>query len=851
MNKEFEWTEFYPEFANAIRSYAKDRESLIHRLKRCYTRIDASFPRMDYDGEVRDIDPFTVFGLFNKGISNSNRVMLISAIKEEFGIKAKVPEQFNGIPVLNNMMSCYFAYSNDPRHGKDDINNLWRIFELGQDFADGNEKLYQDFVDCWDKVIRQFGVKWNLTMGLYWIRPRFFVNLDKVNRDYIRKDAILAEKINAVASNVLTGQMPSGVQYLDICKTVANALEGKSVGSDSLPELSYNAWKENQESPKVSVAKTAIGYGVPFFWKISHGTNNTGLSKVEREDCERRNVITLHSKTPGAGTSRISQGDLFMHALRRGDFAYLCYAGEVKRLIQITDDECRPSNLEKDWVERSYRVIAETKNENHYPAHGFRKVWTPNNNSTFVRIPDEAYADFDDKLLRPYFGKDTKELLELYDKDPMQVKCWWLMANPGKWDPNELSKGQEEFYTLFDGTQKRKHHSAFLGCREGDLLLVYVTRNLHGICAIFKCSKSQDGEKIWFEKIADIPNPVTREEIIKQKELRDMLPIKSPQGSLFKITKNQFDGAMDLVRKKNPDFKLFEEGKVECVDAEKPASYGAEKFLEQVFISEDKYREMVSVLEKKKNIILTGAPGVGKTFAARRLAWAMMGERDDERVEFIQFHQSYAYEDFICGYKPSTDGGFVLREGVFYTFCKKAENDPDRPYFFIIDEVNRGNISKIFGELLMLIEADKRGDQAYAVRLAYKPDEMFTVPKNLHVIGLMNTADRSLAMMDYALRRRFSFVSMEPGFDSEGFAALVSGDDKMQRLVDAVKKLNEVIVADASLGKGFVIGHSFFCGRLSPEEIVRYDIGPTLDEYWFDNQSKAEEERTKLLNAIR
>ena len=260
---------------------------------------------------------------------------------------------------------------------------------------------------------------------------------------------------------------------------------------------------------------------------------------------------------------------------------------------------------------------------------------------------------------------------------------------------------------------------------------------------------------------------------------------------------------------------------------------------------------MVSLLEKKQNIILTGAPGVGKTFAARRLAWAMMGERDDERVEFVQFHQSYAYEDFICGYKPSSDGGFELREGVFYTFCKKAENDPGNNYFFIIDEVNRGNISKIFGELLMLIEADKRGDQAYAVRLAYRPDEQFTVPKNLYIIGLMNTADRSLAMMDYALRRRFSFISMEPGFDSEGFAALVSGDDKMQRLVEAVKKLNDEIIADASLGKGFVIGHSFFCGELSPEEIVRYDIGPTLDEYWFDNQSKADEERNKLLNAIR
>lgn len=279
-------------------------------------------------------------------------------------------------------------------------------------------------------------------------------------------------------------------------------------------------------------------------------------------------------------------------------------------------------------------------------------------------------------------------------------------------------------------------------------------------------------------------------------------------------------------------------------------SYSKADFLREVFSASETFDKMVSLLEKKKNIILAGAPGVGKTFAARRLAWAMMGKCDNERVEFVQFHQSYAYEDFICGYKPSPNGGFELRDGVFYTFCKKAENDPDNSYFFIIDEVNRGNLSKIFGELLMLVEADKRGDPTYAVRLAYKPDELFTVPKNLYIIGMMNTADRSLAMMDYALRRRFSFVSMEPGFDSDGFTALVSGNEKMQKLVAAVNKLNEEIKDDASLGKGFVIGHSFFCGRLDAEEIVRYDIGPTLEEYWFDNRSKAEEEIAKLLNAI-
>ena len=217
-----------------------------------------------------------------------------------------------------------------------------------------------------------------------------------------------------------------------------------------------------------------------------------------------------------------------------------------------------------------------------------------------------------------------------------------------------------------------------------------------------------------------------------------------------------------------------------------------------------------------------------------------MGEKDDDRIEFVQFHQNYSYEDFVMGYKPAGDG-FELKNGIFFRFCQKAANQPNKEFFFIIDEINRGNMSKIFGELLMLIEKDYRGTKA---TLAYN-GLSFSVPENLYIIGMMNTADRSLAMIDYALRRRFSFIEMEPGFESDGFIQYRESlkSETLNLLVDRVKDLNREIASDKSLGKGFCIGHSYFCGRdVCTDEwlhsIVEYDILPMLSEYWFDEPAK-------------
>ncbi len=300
---------------------------------------------------------------------------------------------------------------------------------------------------------------------------------------------------------------------------------------------------------------------------------------------------------------------------------------------------------------------------------------------------------------------------------------------------------------------------------------------------------------------------------------------------------------------------LFESDTIDDVEErviEYP-TYDAEDFLAEVFMDEGSYETLVGLVRNKKNVILQGAPGVGKTFAAKRLAYSMMGVKDPNRVMMVQFHQSYSYEDFIMGFRPS-EAGFELKRGAFYNFCKQAEIDSENEYFFIIDEINRGNLSKIFGELFMLIETDKRGVE---LQLLYS-DEKFSVPGNVYLIGMMNTADRSLAMLDYALRRRFAFFEMKPGFDTDGFREYRMGlaSEKFDRLINSIENLNSAIAADDSLGEGFCVGHSYFCNLKKVTDqalsgIVEYELIPLLKEYWFDEPTKVKDWASILRSAIK
>ncbi|MBR7148250.1 MAG: AAA family ATPase [Firmicutes bacterium] len=444
-----------------------------------------------------------------------------------------------------------------------------------------------------------------------------------------------------------------------------------------------------------------------------------------------------------------------------------------------------------------------------------------------------------------YPEKDWKELL---DENKMVIE-WTNLGDLNQYDKKESIR--EKMQELNGSNDKFRNPTVITWefaneMEQGDV--VYAKKDKETILArgIVKSEYKFDDEHFrtveWKENIQK--NPVQRS--TRQMMLTDITDYMED----VKLLENLFQEEIAEITDSAPEEKKYKE-------------YTEEKFLEAVYMDEKEYHKLVKLLRMKKNVILQGAPGVGKTFAAKRLAYSMMGEENPDRIEMVQFHQSYSYEDFVVGYRP-TETGFKQAFGTFYNFCKKVHEDNAdrdvedyRDYFFIIDEINRGNLSKIFGELFMLIEHDKRDKE---LSLLYV-NEKFSIPQNVYIIGMMNTADRSLAMMDYALRRRFAFYEFGPAFESDQFKKYQKqvNHAKFDALIGCVKALNDAIEQDPALGRGFRVGHSYFCVPEDKihmiddewiENVIDYELIPLLEEYWFDEPKKVAE-WTDLLNACK
>ena len=563
----FNWTNFYEAFATQLLKYRNRREELVAGIHKISEKIAVmSVLNDEYEegikgGPLKDICPFTVFALFNRGLTNENRQKIAKELSELIGVSEPIPNSFDGIPVVNNQSTWFFGYSY--KRQPDDIDNLWEMFARAISLADqsdegDSEDIVHDFSIAYDKAMQVHGVGWNLTMGLYWIRPWTFLTLDGQSKRYI------THKLN-----------------------------------------------------------------------ISINTN-----------------------------------------------------GPNKRCTS------------KDYLEVMDKIESRFQ-EDSYPVHSF---------------PELSYAAYQ------YKPQEADELLDEEEEG------------------STTNTALPDFYSV--------DHIISDGC-----------------------------------------------------------------------------------------------------------------FLEKVEVE-----RILKRLRTKKNLILQGPPGTGKTWLAKRLAFALIGQKDDSKIRAVQFHPNLSYEDFIRGWRPSGAGKLELVDGPFMEMINTAIANPNSKYVLVIEEINRGNPAQIFGEMLTLLETDKRTPEE-ALELSYKMEkgERVYIPSNLFVIGTMNIADRSLALVDLALRRRFAFIDLEPKLGKSWHDWVHTqngiGSNLLTEIERRITALNNEIAADSNLGPQFRIGHSYVTPPVGASitndnakewfcDVVDTEIGPLLDEYWFDNIEKSKQIQKRLIEGL-